>query len=108
MSSGKLYSNGKARRCAHALQVIVSVLLETMLLSVSGGALGAVMLGHLWWLHHCRQRQRLPRSASTRLSGVSSWPSPQRVALKPSGVPERFGEDLWEIRPDHLEPPLGG
>jgi hypothetical protein len=36
MSSGKLYSNGKARRCAHALQVIVSVLLETMLLSVSG------------------------------------------------------------------------
>jgi len=47
MSFGKLYSNGKARRCAHALQVIVSALLETMLLSVSGRVLGAAMLGHL-------------------------------------------------------------
>jgi hypothetical protein len=47
MFSGKLYSNGKARRCAHASRVTVSVLLETMLLSVSGGALGAAMLGHL-------------------------------------------------------------
>ena len=31
---------------------------------------------------HCRQRQRVPRSASTRLSGVSAWPLPQRVGAK--------------------------
>lgn len=32
---------------------------------------------------HWRERQRIPRSAGTRLSGVSSWPLPQRPGGKP-------------------------
>jgi len=31
---------------------------------------------------HCRQGQRVPRSPGTRLSGVSSWPLPQRAGAK--------------------------
>jgi len=40
---------------------------------------------------HCRQRQRVPRSAGAKLSGVSSWPLLQRSALRPcpTAVSER-------------------
>jgi hypothetical protein len=51
---------------------------------------------------HCRQRQRVPRSAGTTLSGVSSWPLPQRVGAKTlSDGPFGANRGVIEFGPKH-------
>ena len=54
---------------------------------------------------HWRQRQRVPRSAGTRLSGVSSWPLPQRLGGKTVRW-ARFGPKSGNIEQVQSTPPL--
>jgi hypothetical protein len=54
---------------------------------------------------HFRQRQRVPDSTSARLSGVSSWPLPQRPGGKT--VPRtRLGAKSGNIEQVHSTPAL--
>jgi len=54
---------------------------------------------------HCGRRQRMPRSAGTRLWGVSSWPLPQRFGGKT--VPRtRFGTKSGNIEQVYSTPAI--
>jgi len=54
---------------------------------------------------HFRQRQRVPDSAGARLSGVSSWPLPQRLAGTTVSR-TRFDPKSGNIEQVHSTPPL--